>query len=349
MEILDGEATLGRSRTATVCVEHDSVSRSHALLTLEQGDVRIRDLNSSNGTWIAGRRITGEVPLQDGSRFQLGAAVVLLRILPPEGALSERTTRLETGGNPPPVAEVGSGPVPAAPPPPPPPSAAANLFSGIDREALQSVSEPIVHEEILPPEPGPQPAPVPQPSLADISLVMALPAGERGAPARPRSADRWSEPASTGEREPARLGPRFVATLVDAVILSAMNAVLLTPALLISYFQPALPSLPLEKDRAFLGILALCGILVFSADLLYTAGFWALRGRTPGKALLRLAIVRSDTYPGDGIGWKPAILRCLVMAAGAIPLFAGWWSAALRKDRRAWHDLAAGTRVVRMR
>jgi uncharacterized RDD family membrane protein YckC len=234
-EISDGEATLGRGETATVRVEHDSVSRSHALLRLERGDVTIRDLDSANGTWIDGRRISEEVPLRDGSRFQVGAAVARLQILPPEGALS------------------------------------------------------------------------------------------------------------------ARFGPRVVATLVDAVILSAINAVLLTPVFLISYFQPVLPSTPLEKDRAFLVILALCGILVVSADLFYTAGLWALRGRTPGKSLLQLAIVRGGRKPGDGIGWKPAILRCLVMAAGAIPLFAGWWIAALRRDRRAWHDLAAGTRVIRMR
>lgn len=295
VEISDGEATLGRGRTATIRVEHDSVSRSHALVTLEHGDVTIRDLNSSNGTWIAGRRITGEVPLRDGSRVQLGAAVVVLRIIPPERALSERTTHLETGGGPPREAIGANGSTPDAPPPSP--STAANLFSEIDREALRLVSEPVVREEILLPD----------------------------------------------------LGPRVVATLVDAVILTAMNAVLLSPVFLISYFQPALQSAPPGEDRAFLGILALCGILVFSADLLYTAGLWALRGRTPGKSILKLVIVRGGRQPGDGIGWGPALLRCLVMAAGAIPLFAGWWSAALRKDRRAWHDLAAGTRVVRMR
>ena len=128
-----------------------------------------------------------------------------------------------------------------------------------------------------------------------------------------------------------------------------MNAVLLSPAFLISYFQPAIPSAPRGNDRVFLGILVLCGILVVAADLLYTAGLWALRGRTPGKSILELAIVRGGRQPGEGIGWGPALIRCLVMAVGAIPLFAGWWSAALRKDRRSWHDLAAGTRVVRMR
>ncbi len=347
VEISDGEVSLGRSRTATIRVEHDSVSRSHALVTLQHGDVTIRDLNSSNGTWIAGRRIAGEVPLRDGSRVQLGAAVMLLRIVPPDEAPSERTTRLDTGEGPPPEAPVADGPPPAAPPPAP--LTASNLFSEIDREALQAVSEPVVHEEVLPPVPGPPPAPAPPPSVADVSLAIAAPPAARDTSARPRSAERRSQAAGTTGAEPARLGPRAAATLVDAVILAAMNAVLFSPVLLISYFQPALRSAPPGEDRAFLGILSLCGILVFAADLLYTAGLWALRGRTPGKSILEIAIVRGGGKPGDGIGWGPALLRFFVMAVGAIPLFAGWWSAALRKDRRAWHDLAAGTRVVRMR
>ena len=63
VELADGEATFGRSRTSTIRLDHESVSRSHALLTLQRGGVTIRDLNSSNGTWIGGRRITGETSL----------------------------------------------------------------------------------------------------------------------------------------------------------------------------------------------------------------------------------------------------------------------------------------------
>ncbi|MFI5181893.1 MAG: FHA domain-containing protein [Thermoanaerobaculia bacterium] len=346
VELSDGEVTLGRSRTATIRLEHDSVSRSHALLTLQRGDAAIRDLNSSNGTWIGGRRITGEVPLQDGTRIQLGAAVVVLRILPPSGALSERTALLESGGGAPPEA-IAPGGVPPAPPPASP-STASNLFAEIDREAMRSVSEPLIHEEILQPDQGLPQAPVPSPSIADVSLAISAPP-VRESSSRSGGAELRPEQAEAPVAETAPLGPRFTAALVDAVILSAMNLVLLSPVFLISYFQPALKSASAGEDRAFLGILALCGILVFAADLLYTVGLWAFRGRTPGKSLLKLAIVRHGRPPGDGIGWGPALLRGVAMGAGALPLFAGWWSAALRKDRRAWHDLAAGTRVVRMR
>jgi uncharacterized RDD family membrane protein YckC len=346
VEISDGEVTLGRSRTATIRLEHDSVSRSHALLTLQHGDVTIRDLNTSNGTWIGGRKITGEVALRDGSRIQLGAAVVVLRVIPPSGGVSERTALLDQGAGPPAEAIVPEG----APrlPPPSSPSTAASLFAEIDREALRSGSEPLVHEEILLPDPGPPRAPAPPPSVADVSLAIGA-QGARESSTRPRAAERRPEPSDAGGPETARLGARVAASLVDGVILTAMNLILLSPVFLISYFQPSLQTASAGQDRVILGIFALSGVLVFAADLLYTAGLWALRGRTPGKSLLKLAIVRRGRPPGDGIGWGPALLRGLVMVAGAIPLFAGWWSAVLRKDRRAWHDLASGTRVVTMR
>ncbi len=343
MEISDGEVTLGRSRTATIRLDHDSVSRSHALITLECGEVTIRDLNSSNGTWVGGRKIEGEVPLKDGGRVQLGAAVLVLKIIPPSAALSEKTVRLESGGEPPPEAAVA----PAPPAPPSPRAPAGSLFDEVDREALRAISGPVVHEEVLTPPPGPVEAPTGPPSVADVSLALAAPP-RRASSSRPGAVERRPGEPDAGGPEPAGLGPRLVAALVDGVILAAMNVVLLSPVFLISYFQPALQPASAGKDRALLGILALCGILVVAADLLYTAGLWALRGRTPGKSLLKLAIVRRGRKPGEGIGWGAALLRGLVMSAGAIPLFAGWWWAALRKDRRAWHDLASGTRVVRM-
>ena len=60
IDLSDGEATLGRSRTSTVRLEHESVSRSHALLTLNNGEAIVKDLNSSNGTYVGGKRISRE-------------------------------------------------------------------------------------------------------------------------------------------------------------------------------------------------------------------------------------------------------------------------------------------------
>ncbi|HQR47432.1 MAG TPA: RDD family protein, partial [Thermoanaerobaculia bacterium] len=151
-----------------------------------------------------------------------------------------------------------------------------------------------------------------------------------------------------GER-PGGLLARLGAVIVDGVIVSAMDVLLVSPAGLILYFRPALSAAPAASDPLLFGTGLLCVSLAAVANVLYLVAFWALRGRTPGKALLGLAIVRRGGRVGDGIGWSPALLRWLVMGLGGIPFGLGWWIAAFRKDRRAWHDLAAGTRVVRTR
>ncbi|HEX7581118.1 MAG TPA: FHA domain-containing protein, partial [Thermoanaerobaculia bacterium] len=110
IEFGEGEVTLGRSRTATVRVEHESVSRSHALLTFERGNAVLKDLNSSNGTFAGGKRILNETRLVDKETIQLGAAVIGYQVIPPDQS-SERTTLLDTG--------VGTIPAPAFPPEPP--------------------------------------------------------------------------------------------------------------------------------------------------------------------------------------------------------------------------------------
>ena len=90
IELLDGEVTLGRSRTATVRVDHESVSRTHAMLTFKKGDAVVKDLNSSNGTYVGGRRVLNETRLADGDRIQLGAAVVGFKVVAP-AVPAERT------------------------------------------------------------------------------------------------------------------------------------------------------------------------------------------------------------------------------------------------------------------
>src|SRR5512140_1118833 len=110
IELSDGEVTIGRSRTCTVRIDHESVSRSHALLTLEKGAGVVKDLNSSNGTYVGGRRVLNETKLSDGDRIQLGAAVIAYRVA--WTTKSERTALID--------AEAEA----AAPPPPQPPQSA---------------------------------------------------------------------------------------------------------------------------------------------------------------------------------------------------------------------------------
>src|SRR5262245_43450735 len=52
-----GVVTIGRAPDAEVRVDHASVSRQHARILIDRGQLRISDLDSHNGTRVNGVRI----------------------------------------------------------------------------------------------------------------------------------------------------------------------------------------------------------------------------------------------------------------------------------------------------
>ena len=59
-EIGEEPVVVGRSGQAKVSVEDDGVSRRHFLILREGDNYVIKDLNSRNGTWVEGRRVSAE-------------------------------------------------------------------------------------------------------------------------------------------------------------------------------------------------------------------------------------------------------------------------------------------------
>jgi len=67
-----GALTIGRSLKSDICVADPLVSRAHATLTVHtNGKVTLRDLASSNGTFVNGRRVI-EAQLTDGDIVRVG-------------------------------------------------------------------------------------------------------------------------------------------------------------------------------------------------------------------------------------------------------------------------------------
>lgn len=71
---------IGRDSSCEVRVSHRSVSRRHCLLHLGTGSATVRDLGSTNGTWVNGRRLSHleEAPLALGEVLRVGDAVLKL-------------------------------------------------------------------------------------------------------------------------------------------------------------------------------------------------------------------------------------------------------------------------------
>jgi len=83
---------IGRSRDAHLYLPDDRYfSRNHCLLEINPPRAFLRDLNSTNGTFLNGRRVMQEY-LNDGDRIQCGETVLIVEVTTNESAdLSETT------------------------------------------------------------------------------------------------------------------------------------------------------------------------------------------------------------------------------------------------------------------
>ena len=89
-----GENVVGRDPRCDVWVEASGVSRRHACVNVGTDKTTIADLESSNGTFVAGERIAEPRVLADGDVVELGAATLTFRAWSDEqAARTERVVR----------------------------------------------------------------------------------------------------------------------------------------------------------------------------------------------------------------------------------------------------------------
>lgn len=72
---------------------------------------------------------------------------------------------------------------------------------------------------------------------------------------------------------------------------------------------------------------------------------WSRGGQTIGMRAWRLRVVSTD---GDALPWPRALLRFAMALVSALALGFGFFWCLFRRDRRAWHDLIAGSRLLRI-
>jgi DNA-binding winged helix-turn-helix (wHTH) protein len=89
----NGANVVGRDPRCDVWVEASGVSRRHARVDVGIDATTIADLESSNGTFVAGERITQPRTLADGDSIELGAATLTFRAWSDERAA--RTERVD--------------------------------------------------------------------------------------------------------------------------------------------------------------------------------------------------------------------------------------------------------------
>ncbi len=74
---------IGRGQDAQLVLADPEVSRRHARLETQNGTVFVRDLDSSNGTFLNGRRLTSAIELREGDQVDVGTTRLLVEKLRP--------------------------------------------------------------------------------------------------------------------------------------------------------------------------------------------------------------------------------------------------------------------------
>jgi uncharacterized RDD family membrane protein YckC len=366
--------SIGRDPSNDIVLPDAMVSRRHAVIELRGSQYFLRDCNSSNGSLVNGDKVS-ERGLRDGDLVAIGSARLLFRddveSLDAAGKVVQHPSsprlhcascgadyrrgdqfcrqcggRLQSGSHG--TVCPACGTVVALP------ARFCNACGGDLGESAGFAAD----SPVAPPEAPAPPAPVvesraervvPRPRGVSLSVGGAAPKVAPGRPRpepvpAPRAArarpDQRPEPRPRREAAPlADIGTRVLAGLIDFGFVTFCQLLLLAPAL---YYWA---SLTVTADVSFLPILLSVLLLALSAALggLYFVYFWAVRGRTPGKSLLGLAVEGEDgEYP---IGIGRAVTRLLGYGVSAALLGVGFMLIAL--DGNALHDRIAGTRVVR--
>lgn len=331
LSLEDGEHALGRDPDSAVMLSDGTVSRHHALLTVDGGRVALKDLGSANGTFVDDRRVRDEVELAEGDRLRLGRV---------------RLT-LSRGGD----DAAGSGPRRFCP-------RCGTRVHGDDavcprcgddltRDRPMSRSEAVAMSEVMP-----------------VGEALASPSHRRARPAMPSEWDVevGGEGYGGAGGESGGGAADDTATTTIAVAPAAAGedeSVAETPSG--PLYQPAaglpLRTLALLADVVWLAALGwaasrlgggpLAGVAVAAAAwVVVSLAGWSQWGTTPGKRLFGLYVCDLDGRPGVGpLRAARRLLGCLLSAA-AVGL--GFLRVGLAADRRGWHDHLAGTYVARI-
>ncbi len=135
-------------------------------------------------------------------------------------------------------------------------------------------------------------------------------------------------------------GARLVAYIVDGFIVGLAVT-------LIAIVGATIAGLSYVSDNTGgvavgIGLVAVFALVV---SVGYFPWFWSRSGQTPGMRMLGLKVVR-DTDGGPITGTQ-ALLRLIGYWVSGVVMYLGYIWIFVDKRRRGWHDLIAGTVVIR--
>jgi uncharacterized RDD family membrane protein YckC len=168
---------------------------------------------------------------------------------------------------------------------------------------------------------------------ADVGLPEPVPP-DGGTPALPAPAPPSIPQHLRGHY--AGFASRFIAFVLDCVLSIAVFELTIAAA---SYAASVLTGTSIHWSRGNLWVV----LAFFAWEFLYYANFWTSSGKTPGMQLLGVQVVGRD---GSQVGSRRGLVRTLAFPLSFLLLGLGFVGILLGRDRRALHDVIAGTAVV---
>jgi pSer/pThr/pTyr-binding forkhead associated (FHA) protein len=78
LRLTEGNSTaIGRHSSCEFVLRKDDVSRRHAEVFFEGGTFRLRDLGSTNGSFLNGEKVEGSGALSAGDKIEIGSSIIL--------------------------------------------------------------------------------------------------------------------------------------------------------------------------------------------------------------------------------------------------------------------------------
>lgn len=209
MFLVDGTKIIGRDPGCDIVISGPHVSRRHAELSMRGGKLWVKDLGSSNGTFVNGKR-TEEVALKNGDEVKFDA--MTFKAVGPAEAEDSFDEAEMTQFRP-----AMAAPKPAAPAPKP----AAAPAAAPAPAAAAPAPAPAAPAPRPAPAPGPaatpRPAPAPGPAAAPKSAPAPKPAPKPAAATRPA-------PAPAAAPAPAKGSNSTMLVIVAVAVIAAAVA-----------------------------------------------------------------------------------------------------------------------------
>ncbi|MDX2140499.1 MAG: RDD family protein [Chloroflexota bacterium] len=87
------------------------------------------------------------------------------------------------------------------------------------------------------------------------------------------------------------------------------------------------------------------GLISFVVGLIYSWYFWTRQnGQTPGKMVMKIRVVKDD---GSHLDDTSAVVRYIGYTINSVVFMIGWIWALFDSRGKGWHDLIAGTTVIK--